>query len=127
MTLTAQQEKFCQAIADGMNQSDAYRTAYKAGKMKAETIHKRASEMMQDGGVTGRVVELRDALAEKALWSREDSVKTLASIARGGESKPTEIVSAVKELNSMHGYNEATKHELSLFLPKVINVIAGRA
>ena len=40
MALTAKQEVFAQAIADGMTQADAYRTAYDAGNMKAETIHK---------------------------------------------------------------------------------------
>lgn len=127
MTLTAKQEAFAQAIADGRNQSDAYRAAYSAGKMKAETVNSKAYELSKNGEVTARVKELRSALADKALWTREDSVQGLADIARAGYTKPNEIVAAIKELNAMHGFNEPTKHELSLLFPKVINVIAGRA
>lgn len=113
MTLTAKQEAFCQAIADGLNQSDAYRKAYDASGMKAETVNKRASELMASGEVAGRVDELREALAEKAVWSRLDSIQALREIAYGGESRPTEKVAAIKELNAMHGYNAPAKLELS--------------
>jgi phage terminase small subunit len=122
MTLTAKQEKFCQSIADGMNQSDAYRAAYSAGGMKDATINVKASELMSDGKV-----ELRGALATKALWTREDSVTALRDIAQGSEARANEIVAAIKELNAMHGFNAPTKHELDVKFPRVINVIAGRA
>lgn len=125
--LTAKQEKFCQAIADGKNQSDAYRLAYNAGSMKDATITSKAYELLKNGYVTARVKELKDLLAQKALWSREDSVLELANIVRGSEARPGEKVGAIKELNSMHGFNEATKHELAVTFPRVINVISGRA
>lgn len=105
--LTPKQERFAQCVADGMSQADAYRTAYDcAPSTKAETIQKRASELMADGAVSGRVIELREMLTEKALWSREDSVNVLKSIANDEmNAKPAERVSAVKELNAMHGWN----------------------
>jgi len=83
---------------------------------------------MRHPEVNPRVKELRDQLAAIAVWTRQDSVRVLKQIADGlgSERKPGEAVSAVKELNSMHGFNEATKHDLALFFPKVINVIAGR-
>lgn len=129
MALTAKQEAFCQAITSGMNQSDAYRAAYDAENMGANPIAVEASRLMDDPNVSLRLKELRKQLADTALWTRQDSVKTLKSIADGlgSDSKPNEVVAAVKELNAMHGFNEATKHELSMFFPKVINVIAGRA
>ena len=129
MKLTAQQEKFAQAIADGMTQADAYRHAYDCSKTKTNVIHVNASKVAAIAKVALRVESLKAALSEMALWTRQDSVKTLKSIADGlgSGSKPNEVVSAVKELNAMHGFNEATKHELSMFFPKVINVIAGRA
>ncbi len=128
MALTAKQEAFAQAVAGGMTQADAYRSAYDCENSSEQVIYNEASLLMQDHEVAVRVSELRAALAAKALWTREDSVKALKSIADalGSESKPNEVVAAVKELNAMHGFNEATKHELSMLFPKVINVIAGR-
>ena len=125
--LTAQQEKFAQAIASGMNQSDAYRAAYNASKTKPNVIHVKASQLAADGKVLIRLKQLQSALEKKALWTREDSVTALAAIAHGSEARANEIVSAIKELNAMHGFNEPTKHELALTFPKVINVISGRA
>jgi hypothetical protein len=105
--MTPKQEKFAQCVADGMSQADAYRAAFDAGKMKPETIHKRASELMGNGAVTGRVAELREALAAKALWTREDSVRALETAMRIAQDKDNAagLVAAVKELNAMHGFN----------------------
>lgn len=127
MTLTAKQEAFAQAIADGKNQSDAYRTAYNAGKMKAETVQNSAYKLLRNGEVTARIKTLQQSLVDKSLWTRERSVKVLADIADSGESKAGEVVSAVRELNSMHGFNAPTKHELDVSFPRTINVIAGRS
>ena len=114
-TLTPKQEKFASCIADGMTQADAYRKAFDAGKMKPETIHKRASELMANGEVAGRVSELRKALATKALWTREDSVRALEKAMAIAEAKdnPAGLVAAVKELNAMHGFNEPQKVEIT--------------
>ena len=114
MSITPKQEKFAHCIADGMSQADAYRTAFDAGKMKAETIHKRASELMADGAVTGRVQELRGRLATKALWTREMSVQALVQAYKVAKdsSSATGMTGAVKELNAMHGFNEPTRHEV---------------
>jgi phage terminase small subunit len=115
MTLTAKQEAFAQAIADGMTQADAYRKAYSAGKMADKTVWVKASELMADGKVSGRVAELRAVLAERQLWRREDSVEVLAKIAKEDPEAPhSAIVSAVKELNAMHGFNEPTKVDVGL-------------
>lgn len=108
--LTAKQEAFAQAIADGMNQADAYRTAYDAENMADNTIYARASELMSNSKVTDRVKELKSALAEKVLWTREMSVKALVQTFR--DSPPSVKVAAVKELNAMHGYNEPSKLQI---------------
>jgi phage terminase small subunit len=113
MALTAKQEAFCQAIADGKNQSDAYRSAYDAGKMKAETVNSKAYELSKNGEITARVDELREALANKALWTREQSVAVLVDVIGDGESRGTDKISAVKVLNDMQGFNAPTKLEVS--------------
>lgn len=109
--LTAKQEAFCQAIADGMTQADAYRAAYNAEKMADKTIWQKASELMADGKVSGRVDELKAELGAKQLWTREMSVKALVQAYRNGNGSVQ--VSAIKELNAMHGYNEPAKFNIS--------------
>ena len=114
MTLTAKQEAFCQAIADGMTQADAYRTAYNAVNMKPESVQVKACELTKDGKISVRVAELRSKLAQKQLWTREMSVKALVRAYKvaedGGQS--TAMTAAVKELNAMHGYNAPSKVDL---------------
>jgi phage terminase small subunit len=74
VALTAKQEAFCQAVVSGMSQADAYRKAYDAGNMKAETIQKRASELMANGEVSGRVKELRAPVIAKLQYGLEDAM-----------------------------------------------------
>lgn len=101
--LTPKQESFCQAIASGKTQSDAYRIAYDTANMKDATIHKRSGELMADGAITGRIDTIKKELSSKQLWTREMSVKALIQAYK--EGAPSVKVSAVKELNLMHGYN----------------------
>jgi hypothetical protein len=110
-TLTAKQEAFAQALADGMTQADAYRTAYNAEKMADGAIYTEASLLLNNPNITKRVAELKQALANKQLWTREMSVKALVNAYK--EGNPAVKVSAVKELNAMHGFNAPQKVELS--------------
>lgn len=110
MKLTAQQEKFCQCIADGMSQADAYRAAYKAGRMKDEAIYVNASKLAADAKVALRLAELRQALTEKALWTREQAVQALIDEAKG--DRASDRISALKALNDMHGYNAPAKIDI---------------
>ena len=105
--LTAKQEAFCQGIADGLGQADSYRAAYDAEDMKENSVYVNASKLMKNAKVTQRISELRSEVQEKQLWSREMSVKALVQAYREGSGAVK--VSAVKELNAMHGYNEPSK------------------
>ena len=112
MTLTPKQERFCQCIADGMSQADAYRNAFDVKPTtKPETVQESASRLMKDPKVSARVQVLRDMLTEKAIWTREDSARVLSEIALGHDEqgKTSDRVAAVKELNAMHGFNAPTK------------------
>lgn len=111
VNLTAKQEAFCQGIADGLGQADAYRAAYDVEDMKENTIYVKASELMKNGKVSARIRELRAEVQEKQLWSREMSVKALVQAYREGSGSVK--VAAVKELNAMHGYNEPAKVNIS--------------
>ena len=109
--LTAKQEAFAQAIADGLGQADAYRMAYDAESMKDSTIYSKASVLMSDGKIAARVAELKAQVADKQLWTREMSVKGLIQAYRIAQEAKTStgMTAAVKELNVMHGFNEPTK------------------
>ena len=111
--LTHQQEAFCRYVADGLNQSDAYRSAYNAENMTDKSIHENASKVAAHAKVQPRLRELKEELEEQQLWSRENSVKVLAVIARDGDLLTSARVSSVKELNAMHGFNEPVKIDLS--------------
>lgn len=76
-TLTSKQEHFAQALASGMNQSDAYREAYAAGKMKPSSINVNASKLMADAKIAQRVAELRKPAAEKAQVTLEGHLHDL--------------------------------------------------
>jgi len=79
--------------------------------MKDVTIHKRASELIGNGEVAGRVHALRERLTVKALWTREKSVMALEKVLEEGPHAAQ--VSAVKELKLMHGFNEPIKLDLT--------------
>lgn len=113
MALTAKQEAFAQAVASGMTQADAYRHAYSAENMGDNPVIVEASRLMSDPNISLRVKYLKEEIACAALWSRLDSVQTLSEIAKGGEARANEKVAAIKELNSMHGFNAPTKHEVA--------------
>ena len=122
--ITPQQEKFCQAIADGMSQADAYRTAYKVGKSKPETVIQNASRLMADSNVSARVSELRAKLEEKGLWTREKAVRALINEVSG--DRASDRINALKALNDMHGFNAPVKSEMTLHLPRTIKLVALR-
>lgn len=113
--LTGKQEKFCQGVADGLTQADAYRAAYNASGMRPESVQVSASKLMADHKISQRVTELRGKLAERLLWTREQSVDELkAAIALAKETEtPAAITSAIKELNAMHGYNAPAKLDVT--------------
>lgn len=115
MSLTSKQEHFCQCIADGMTQADAYRAAYDASKMSAGALHVEASKLLDNPKLSLRVQELKAKLASKALWTREMSVKGLVSAYKVAQSanNSSGMTGAIKELNAMHGFNEPSKLELT--------------
>lgn len=111
--LTPKQEAMAQGLARGLSQSEAYRQAYpKALGWRDATVWSRASEVASSGEVQARVAQLRAEIAEKGLWSREQSVRILADIAENG-FKEADKVKAVAELNRMHGFEAPQKLEHS--------------
>mgnify|MGYP001477607060 CR=1 FL=1 len=112
MTLTPKQERFAQEVASGKSQAEAYRIAFNVKPTtKPETTYKRACELMADRNIRGRVEELKAAAAERVLWTMEDSLNVLATIAKGldEDAKPSDKVNAVKAINAMIGLDAPSK------------------
>jgi len=113
MALTAKQEAFCQAMAGGMNQTEAYRAAYDTSGMADKTVWDEAYNLANHPEVSPKVKLLKDELAARVLWTREQSVAVLVDVIGDGESRGTDKISAVKVLNDMQGFNSPTKLEVS--------------
>jgi len=124
MAITPKQEHFCQCVADGMTQADAYRTAFEVKpNTKASSVIVNASKLMSDANIAQRVKELQTKLTEKNLWTREQSVNALLEAYRVAmeERQSTGMTAATKELNAMHGYNQPIKHDVNVTtLPTII-------
>lgn len=123
--LTPKQEAFAQWYVSCGNGSAAYRAAYDAAGSSDATIWTRASELLKHSGVAARIAELQAEVRAANAWTREDSIRILAEIARSRTefnaagkvvkigAKDSDKVSALKELNAMHGFNAPSKVELS--------------
>lgn len=103
--LTAKREAFCLAYMESGNQSEAYRIAFDAENMKAETVHKRASELMANGEVKGRIAELQARAAERALVTVQSLTQELeeARALALQEGQPSAAVSASMGKAKLHG------------------------
>lgn len=76
--LSPQRERFAQAVASGMNQSDAYRAAYKVrAGTKPNSINVAASQLMANHNVAIRVAELRAPAAKAATITLESHLADL--------------------------------------------------
>lgn len=86
--LTTKQEAFCLAYLEAGNASEAYRRAYDAGRMKAETINRKAKALMDDGKIAARIGELRAAVAKRTVISE---VRVIEETARIGLFDPARL------------------------------------
>ena len=77
MALTAKREKFCQEVASGKSQAEAYRLAFNADNSKEETVHQEASRLMAIPKVSARVEELREPIVKKAQITLESHLEDL--------------------------------------------------
>jgi phage terminase small subunit len=69
MALTSRREKFCQNVAAGLSQTQAYVEAYpNAERWKEGTAASRASDMARQPEVQARIAELRGKVVEKQTW-----------------------------------------------------------
>lgn len=86
MALTPKQEKFCQSIVSGMNQSDAYRAAYSCDGMLDVTINNNAYKLTQDNDIATRIEELRLPIAERISLGLEEYLKQMVELKKAAQA-----------------------------------------
>ena len=128
MALTPKREAFAQAVATGKTQADAYRAAFNATKMKAETITQAASRLMADSNVAARVAELRKPVVEAVqitLASHLSRLSELSSKAEG-EGKYSAAVAAEIARGKASGlYIEKLEHSGEVKTPELRLILNG--
>lgn len=101
--LTAKQEKFVQNIIEGMNQADAYRSAYDTSKMTDKTVHEKASLLAGQDKVRARIKELREQLANEAIMSAQKRLEWLTGLIQSKDESTGDKLKAVDIMNKMQG------------------------
>ena len=78
--LTPKMERFAQEVASGKSQAEAYRIAYDAKNMGANTIHSKASILMADDRVRARVDEIRMPVIQSKRLTLENHLEDLKAL-----------------------------------------------
>lgn len=104
MSLTEQQERFCQLIAQGKNQTDAYIEAgYKC--KGPEVARANASRLIANANIAARLAALRSEAAQEAqidlAWLIREAVATYTAAKSDKAYGPA--VSALKEVGILTG------------------------
>ncbi len=90
--LTNKQEAFVQALIQGDNQREAYKTSYDTSRMKDKTVDEKASRLFADIKVRARYNELltmvREESERRSVASAADVLDELSSIGMGTKEYP---------------------------------------
>lgn len=100
--LTTNQEKFVQNIVAGMNQADAYRSAYPKQNMSDKTVWEAASRLMKNSKVVARLSELRRELAQPSIMTAQERLKWLTELIQSEEDTNAKL-KAIDIMNKMQG------------------------
>ncbi len=109
--LTAKQEAFCvEYVKNGGNASAAYRHAYDCENSSNKVVNNRASELLQNGGLTVRIKELQDkvnAKVEKKLGLEVVDVALMFKEMYYKAEKDSDKIKAAENLmKHLGGYKE---------------------
>lgn len=108
--LPPNQELFAQSLASGVDKKDAYRQVFKADDLDDKKVSANALRMSKK--VQDRVDEIVREIVDRLTWTRDESILVLSEIAKSPKQKTADRISAVKELNAMHGFNAPVQHRL---------------
>ena len=105
--ITSKQTSFCRQVALGSSLSHAYREAYSATNMLANTVQKEAHKLMQNPKVTTMVDALQkqanDQVVRLSVASREEVLATLTKCMQSGEPKDSVRLKAAETLGKHYG------------------------
>lgn len=87
--LTMQQEKFCRIYVNCGNASAAYRSAYRAEKMKPSTVWEEASRLLNSPKITARVEQLKEEDRKASIVDRQKIEQVLVDIVT---ADPTDVL-----------------------------------
>jgi hypothetical protein len=110
-SLTPKQKKFARNVAKGMSQVDSYRDAYDVRTDNKNTQRVKAYELSRQSNISDMIEDLKRRAEQGVVWTREMAMTALLDtyqLARD-QNHATGATGALKELNAMYGYNEATK------------------
>jgi hypothetical protein len=109
--LTPKQEKFARNVASGMKQVDAYRDAYDTQTTNKNSQRVRAYVESTKSNVADMIADLKARAEQGVVWTREMAMTALLDTYKlaKDQNHATGATGALKELNAMYGYNEATK------------------
>ena len=117
--LTAKQEAYALARIAGKGPSDAYRSAYDAGKMSPAVVSVKAAELERHGNIAVAIAEARRRAEEEALGTREWALRTLReasdrSMQAGALWDPRAAVAAINSMAKMQGWNAHEKQDVAI-------------
>lgn len=109
--LTPKQEKFARNVASGMKQVDAYRDAYDTKTTNKNTQRVKALQETRKDNVAAMIDDLKRRSEQGVVWTRQMAMTALLDTYHMAKDQnhATGATGALKELNAMYGYNEATK------------------
>ncbi len=106
--LNARQERFCEFIATGENQTDAW---IKAGYKTSRTAARRnASETMTKHDIRTRIAELRGPQTQAALLTKDEKRMFLRRIVESESEKMADRLRALELDAKLAGHFEPDKH-----------------
>ena len=103
--LTPKQDGFCLSYVETGNASEAYRLNYNVENMKPVTVKKRASELLNNGDITGTIQQLRKDHSERHNIT-VDGITTMYKDVIANATASTQFgpaVSAITGLAKLHG------------------------
>lgn len=101
--LTKSQEQFARCIVEGLNQTEAYRSAYPKNRSSDKTIWERASVLAKHPKVQERIKELRDELAKESIMTAQERLEWLTSIIKSENETTSDKLRASDQMNKMQG------------------------
>ena len=101
--LTDKQEQFVQNIISGMNQAEAYRSAYNTKRMSDNAIYREASLLMGNPKVTQRLLEITSKADKAKIMSAQKRLEWLTELIQSDDVSVRDKLAASDQMNKMQG------------------------